>query len=55
MNVMHFNSPEERMAFLKGKFEEIKPQKADIAKVEQIDSETEEKPRKKKAKGKKND
>ena len=29
MNVMHFDSPEERIKFVRGKFEEIEPKVAD--------------------------
>lgn len=43
------------MAFLKGKFEEIKPKKAETVETEQFKAENDEKPRKKKAKGKKDD
>ena len=47
-NVIHFNSPEERMAYVKGEFEEIIPVEAD-KEVEK----TEEKPKKAKKKAKK--
>ena len=30
MEIMHFNSPKERMAYVKGEFEEITPIKAEI-------------------------
>lgn len=52
-NVIHFNSPEERMRFLKGKFEEIIP-----VEVEMTEKNVEEKPKKVKKsakKGKKED
>lgn len=41
MEIMHFNSPEERMAYVKGEFEEIMPIEAE-KEVEK----TEEKPKK---------
>lgn len=44
-NVIHFNSPEERIRFVKGKFEEIKP-------IE-VEKEAEEKPKKTKKSAKK--
>lgn len=47
-NVIHFNSPKERLDFVRGKFEEIIPIEAEKA-VEQ----TEEKPKKAKKKAKK--
>ncbi len=47
-NVIHFNSPEERMAYVKGAFEEIIPIEAE-KEVEK----TEEKPKKAKKKAKK--
>ena len=49
-NVMHFNSSEERMAFLKGKLEEVKPQEAKNVKSEDFDSKKEKKSHKKKEK-----
>lgn len=56
MKVTHFNSPSERMAYLKGKYEEIVPQ---IAKEEpkkaEKSVEAEEKPKKKAKKTKKDD
>lgn len=48
MNVMHFNSPEERIRFVKGKFEEIKP-----IEVEKEAEKAEEKPKKAKKSAKK--
>ncbi|MBQ1296313.1 MAG: hypothetical protein IIY21_19865 [Clostridiales bacterium] len=48
MEIMYFNSPEERMAYVKGQFEEIIPMEAE-KEVEQ----TEEKPKKAKKKAKK--
>lgn len=47
-NVIHFNSPEERMRFLKGKFEEIIP-----VEVEMTEKNVEEKPKKAKKSAKK--
>ena len=48
MEIMHFNSPAERMAYVKGEFEEITPIKAEIEpKV------AEEKPKKAKKSAKK--
>lgn len=48
MEIMHFNSPQERMAYVKGEFEEITPIKAEIEpKV------AEEKPKKAKKSAKK--
>lgn len=44
MEVLHFNSPEERLKYLKGEFEEIVPIEA---------KETEEKPKKAKKSAKK--
>ena len=48
MEIMHFNSPEERMAYVKGEFEEIIPIEAEHE-VEK----TEEKPKKAKKSAKK--
>ena len=48
MEIMHFNSPQERMAYVKGDFEEIIPVEAEKA-VEK----TEEKPKKAKKSTKK--
>ena len=48
MEIMHFNSPKERMAFVKGEFEEIMPIEAE-KEVEK----TEEKPKKAKKRLKK--
>ena len=57
--VMHFDSPEQRMAFLKGKFEEIVPKKAESqnenAKNEHFNAENEKKSSNKKVKSKKHD
>ena len=48
MEIMHFNSPQERLAYVKGQFEEIIPIEA-IKEVEK----TEEKPKKAKKTAKK--
>ena len=48
MEIMHFNSPKERMAYVKGEFEEIMPIEAE-KEVEK----TEEKPKKAKKTAKK--
>lgn len=48
MEIMHFNSPQERMAYVKGEFEEITPIKAEIE-----PKEAEEKPKKAKKTAKK--
>ena len=57
--VMHFDSPEQRMAFLKGKFEEIVPKKAEPqsenADNEHFNAENEKKAQNKKVKSKKHD
>lgn len=44
MNIMHFNSQKERLAFLKGEFEEIILQKAEEPTVEDIVPKAEETP-----------
>lgn len=49
--IIHFNTPEERLAYVKGSFEEIVPKKAE-KKPEKKEKKSEEKP-KKAAKGKK--
>lgn len=48
MEIMHFNSPKERMAYVKGEFEEITPIKANVEVAK-----TEEKPKKAKKTAKK--
>ena len=48
MEIMHFNSPQERMAYVKGEFEEITPIKAEIK-----PEKAEEKPKKAKKTAKK--
>lgn len=48
MEIMHFNSPEERMAYVKGQFEEIIPIEAEIQPKVAV-----EKPKKAKKKAKK--
>ena len=48
MEIMHFNSQEERMAYIKGGFEEIKP----IEATKEVET-TEEKPKKAKKTAKK--
>lgn len=51
MNVIHFDSPQERLRYLKGKFEEIEPKEVVTEEVLEAP-----KPKKKgKAKGEKND
>lgn len=45
MEIMHFNSPKERLDFVRGKFEEIKPEVAE--------EKVEEKPKKAKKSAKK--
>ena len=53
MAVVHFKSQQERLAYLKGEFEEIKPIEAKTAKAEHKNAEIAEKPQKKAAKSKK--
>ena len=48
MEIMHFNSPQERMAYVKGQFEEIVPIEAEIKPIV-----AEEKPKKAKKTAKK--
>lgn len=48
MEIMHFNSPQERMAYVKGEFEEIIPIQAEI-----MPEKAEEEPKKAKKKAKK--
>ena len=48
MEIMHFNSPQERMAYVKGEFEEIIPIQAEI-----MPEKAEEEPQKAKKKAKK--
>lgn len=48
MEIMHFNSPQERMAYVKGQFEEIIPIEAEIKPIV-----AEEKPKKAKKTAKK--
>lgn len=48
MEIMHFNSPQERMAYVKGQFEEIIPIQAEI-----MPEKAKEEPKKAKKKAKK--
>lgn len=53
-NVIHFNSPEERIKYLKGGFEEIVPiEVKETVENEQINAENEKKSQNKASKGKK--
>lgn len=54
MEVIHFNSPSERLKYIKGQFEEIIPIEAkENAEIEQFNAENEKKSPKKASKGKK--
>ena len=53
-NVIHFNSPEERMRYLKGDFNEVILEKVEeTAEIEQINVKNEKKSQKKASKSKK--
>lgn len=57
MDVIHFNSPTERLKYVKGKFEEIKPIEAELEASTPTSEEQAEapKPKKRAKKGKKDD